>query len=176
MVLSIRQLWDPEIVRPRLGAFVDAGVEIDEMPYGFAGGLHDQLNVTLAVKRAGISDVAVVIDYMDNVGSFAPADALQMNSKRRADRAAADVKRQGRGLDPEVSGLAAARGLNTERMRTAQIVRHIKAEFRATLGVGPRFGDNLRCLLPAAPGHSIADDTAPVELEVLVRRKTFAAD
>src|SRR5215204_7792029 len=143
MVLSIRQLWDPEIVRPRLGAFVDAGVEIDEMPSGFASGLHDQLNVALAVERAGVPDIAVVIDYMDNVGGFAPADALQMNSERRADRATADVKRQGRGLDPEVTGLLAARGINTERMRTAQIVRHIEAELGATLRVGSAFGERL---------------------------------
>src|SRR5215204_2666368 len=87
MVRGIRQLRDTEIVRPDLGAFIDAGVEIDEMPSGFAGGLHDQLNVALAVERAGVPDIAVVIDYMDNVGSFAPADSLQMNSERRAGRA-----------------------------------------------------------------------------------------
>src|SRR5215203_2912620 len=176
MVRGIRQLRDTEIVRPDLGAFIDAGVEIDEMPSGFAGGLHDQLNVALAVERAGVPDITVVIDDMDNVGSLAPADTLQMNSERRADRAAADIKRQGRGLDPEVTGLLAARGLNTERMRTAEVVRHIEAELGASLRVGSAFGDNVCRLLPAAPGHTVADDTAPIELEVFVWRKAFAAD
>ena len=36
MVLRISQLRDAEIVGPRLGAFVDAGIEIDEMPAGLA--------------------------------------------------------------------------------------------------------------------------------------------
>ena len=48
-----------------------------------------------AVERAGIPDVAVVIDHVDDVGRFAPADALQMNSKRGADWAAADIERKG---------------------------------------------------------------------------------
>src|SRR5215212_4296894 len=146
------------------------------MPSGFAGGPHDQFNVALAVERAGVPDIAVVIDYMDNIRSFAPTHALQMNPKRRADRAAADVKRQGRGLDPEVPDLLAARGFNSERMRTAEIVRRIEAEFGATLDVGPSFGDYIRCLLPAAPGHAVADDTAPIKLEVLAWRKAFAVD
>src|SRR6516225_6972971 len=93
MVGGIGQLRDTEVVRPRLAALVDAGIEVDEMPAGLAGGLHDQLNIALAVEGAGVADVAVIVDHVHDVGGLAPADPLEVNTERGADRTAAYVQR-----------------------------------------------------------------------------------
>src|SRR6185369_13069310 len=98
-------------------------------PARFAGRLHDQLDVTLAVERAGVANVAVVVDHVDDVGRLAPANALQMNSKRGADWATADVEWQCRRLDPEVSGLLTVSRFYAQLMRPAQVVRHVEAKF-----------------------------------------------
>src|SRR5262249_10583773 len=50
MVVREGELRDAEIVRPRLGAFVDAGVEIDVVHAGRTGCPHDDLDIALAVE------------------------------------------------------------------------------------------------------------------------------
>src|SRR6516225_2664401 len=76
MVLRVGQLRDAEVVRPRLGSLVDAGVKIDEMPTRRAGRLDQDLDIALAVEGAGIADIAVVVDHTVDVGGLGPADAL----------------------------------------------------------------------------------------------------
>src|SRR5216683_4923560 len=82
MILRIGELRDAEVVGPRLGAFVDAWIEIDEMPAGLAGGLHDKLHIALAVEGARIADIVVVVDQMVDVGGLGPAHALEMKPER----------------------------------------------------------------------------------------------
>src|SRR5262245_61832241 len=107
MVVVPGELRDAEIVRPRLLALVDAGIEIDEVPAGLAGRLHDHFDVALAVEAAGIADIGVVVDHVHDVGSLGPARALQVNAELGAGRPTPDIERQRRGLDPERAGLLA---------------------------------------------------------------------
>src|SRR5262245_18675653 len=100
MVLRVGQLGDTEIVWSRLGALVNAGVEIDEMPTRRASRLDRDLDIALAVEGAGIANIAVVVDQRVNVGSLGPADALQMDRKGGAHRPAANIERQRRRCDP----------------------------------------------------------------------------
>src|SRR5229473_2568527 len=55
-----RRILEPCMVLVYVGAFVDSRIEVDEMPAGLAGGLHDQLDVALAVEGTGIADIVVV--------------------------------------------------------------------------------------------------------------------
>src|SRR6516164_5264488 len=104
MVLRIGELRDAEIVRPRLGSFVDAGIKVDEMPAGLAGSLHDQFHIALAVEGAGIADIIVVIDHVIDVGGLGPAYALEVNPECGVGRTAAHVHRQRCRLDPVGTG------------------------------------------------------------------------
>jgi hypothetical protein len=56
-----------------------------------ADGLHDQLNIALAVEGAGVADVAVVVDYVHDVGGLAPANPLEVNTERAGRVVLADV-------------------------------------------------------------------------------------
>src|SRR5271163_2320539 len=91
-------------------AFVDRRIEIDEVPAGLAGGLHEDLDIALAVEAAGIAAVAVVVDHGVDIGGFAPAHALEMNLERSLDRPVRDIERQRRRRDPECSGLPISSG------------------------------------------------------------------
>src|SRR3954452_6709413 len=68
MIVGEGELRQAVIVRPRLLALVDRGIEIDEMPARLAGGLHDDLDVALAVEAAGIARDRVVVDQRVDVG------------------------------------------------------------------------------------------------------------
>src|SRR5262245_62604196 len=105
MIVVPGELRDAEIVRPRLLALVDAGIEIDEVPAGLAGRLHDHLDVALAVEAAGIADIGVVVDDMHDVGGLGPARALQVNAELGAGGSAANIEREGFRLWPESGGL-----------------------------------------------------------------------
>src|SRR5262245_11634223 len=101
MVVVPGELRDAEIVRPCLLALVNTRIEIDEVPAGLAGRLHDDLDVALAVEATGVADIGVVIDHVHDVGGLGPARALQVNAKFGARGPAPDVERQGGRLDPE---------------------------------------------------------------------------
>src|SRR5216683_3279465 len=58
MILRIGELRDAEVVGPRLGAFVDAWIEIDEMPAGLAGRL-DPIGADLLGAAAHIHPEAM---------------------------------------------------------------------------------------------------------------------
>src|SRR6266702_2444432 len=107
MVVVPGELRDAEIVRPRLLALVDAGIEIDEVPPGLAGRLHDHLDVALTVEAAGVADIGVVVDHVHDVGGLGPAGALQVDAELGAGGPAPDIERQRRRLDPERAGLFA---------------------------------------------------------------------
>src|SRR5580692_12029978 len=64
VVLVIGELRDEEVPRPRLHALVDAGIEIDVVPARRAGCLDDDFDIALAVERADITGVVVVIHHM----------------------------------------------------------------------------------------------------------------
>src|SRR5215470_13909465 len=105
MVVVPSELRDAEIVRPCLLALVNAGIEIDEVPAGLAGRLHDHLDVALAVEAAGVADIGVIVDHVHDVGGLGPARALQVNTKLGAGWSAPDLERQSGRLDPERAGL-----------------------------------------------------------------------
>src|SRR5437870_5674370 len=86
MILVASQLRQAVVDRTRLLALVDRRIEIDEVPAGLAGCLHEYLDVALAVEAARIAAVAVVVDHRVDVRGFAPADALEMNPEGRVDR------------------------------------------------------------------------------------------
>src|SRR5262249_45536342 len=73
------ELRQPVVVGPRLLALVDRRVEVDEVPAGLAGRLHDDLDVALAVEAAGIARDRVVVDQRVDVGGLAPAAALDVH-------------------------------------------------------------------------------------------------
>src|SRR5260370_12294485 len=83
VVVREGELRDAEIVWPRLGAFVDAGVEIDVVHAGRAGCPHDDRNIALAVEGANIAGVVVVVDDVVEVGGLGPADAFEMDREGR---------------------------------------------------------------------------------------------
>src|SRR5262245_43851543 len=93
MVVRIGQLWKAVVVRPRLFALVDGGIEIDEMPAGLAGRLHENFDVALAVERAGIAARGVVVDHRIDVGGLAPPHAFEMDPEGCACRPARNIKR-----------------------------------------------------------------------------------
>src|SRR5215470_6514656 len=68
MVVREGELRDAEIVGPRLGALVDAGVEIDVVHAGRPGCTHDDLDIALAVEGADIAGVIVVVNDVVEVG------------------------------------------------------------------------------------------------------------
>src|ERR1700730_17494882 len=119
MIRRVGQLRDAEVVRPRLGALVDAGVEIDEMPTRRAGRLDRDLDIALAVEGAAIADIAVVVDQSVDVGGLGPADALQMDREGAAHRPAADIERQRRRRDPIWPVPFRRTGVDPPAMRTA---------------------------------------------------------
>src|SRR5262249_62260867 len=105
MVVGESELRQAIIVRPRFLALVDRRVEIDEMPAGLAGRLHDDLDIALAVEAAGIARDRVVVDQRVDVGGLAPAAALDMDPEGGPGRTAGDIERQGGGRDPGGAGL-----------------------------------------------------------------------
>ena len=146
------------------------------MPARIAGGLHDQLDIALAVEGAGIADIAVVVDQVDDIGGLAPAHALEVDAERGADRAARDIEREGRRLDPIRAGLLlAAAHVDAQPVLAAEVVGHLELECGRALRVGGGLGDRGRGSLPAGSGHAVADDAGPVELVGLARLKAFAA-
>ena len=94
MILRIRELWNAEIVRARLGALVDTRVEIDEVPARRAGRFQENLHIAPTVEGAGIADITVVVDDVIDVRCLGPADALEVNHERGPDRPAGDIERQ----------------------------------------------------------------------------------
>src|SRR5277367_762297 len=106
MVLLGGELRQAVIDRPRLLALVDGRIQIDEVPTGLAGGLHEDLDIALAVEAAGIAAVAVVVDHGVDIRGFAPAHTFEMNLERSLDRPAGNIERQRRRRDPECSSLA----------------------------------------------------------------------
>src|SRR5215467_4604750 len=170
------ELRDAEVVRARLLALVDAGIEIDEVPAGLAGRLHDHLDVALAVEAAGVADIGVVVDHMHDVGSLGPARALEVDAKLAAGGPAPDIERQRRGLDPERAGLLAlAAHIDPQAMRAAEIIRHREAELGVAALVRARLRHLVRALLPAAGTDAVANDARPVECIGLARLETLAA-
>ncbi len=128
MVLRVGELWDAEIVRIRLGALVDPGIEIDEVPAGRAGRLHVNLHIALAVEGADIAVIAVVVDLMHDVGGLGPAHALKMDRELGPHRPARNIERhRGRLDEVGADGLALA-FFDPQTMRAAQIIRCLKAE------------------------------------------------
>ena len=55
VIVRIGKLRHAEIIRSGLLAFVDAGIEIDKVPAGLSGCLHDDFDVALAVEGAYIA-------------------------------------------------------------------------------------------------------------------------
>ena len=55
MIVDCGQLRQTIVVRPTFGAFVDGGVEIDEMQTWGAGCLHNDLNIALAIEGACVT-------------------------------------------------------------------------------------------------------------------------
>src|SRR5262249_22028269 len=157
MIVVPGELRNAEIVRPRLLAFVDAGIEIDEVPAGLAGRLHDHLDVALAVEAAAVADIGVVVDDMHDVGGLGPARALQVNAKLGAGGSAPDIERQRGRLDPERAGLLAlAAHIDPQAMRAAKVVGHREGELGAAALVRARLRYHLRALLPAAAADAVA--------------------
>src|SRR5271168_682284 len=91
MVLLGGELRQAVIDWSGLLAFVDCWIEIDEVPAGLAGGVHEDLDIALAVEAAGIAAVAVVVDHRVDVGGFAPAHTFEMNLERSLDRPAGEA-------------------------------------------------------------------------------------
>src|SRR5215831_12450801 len=103
MVVRESELRQPVIVRACLLALVDRRIEIDEMPPGLAGRLHDDLYVALAVECAGVAASRVVVHDGVDVRRLAPANSLEMNSEGGSDRPARHVEWKGGRSDPEAS-------------------------------------------------------------------------
>src|SRR6516162_7591495 len=103
MVLLGGELWQAVIDWPRLFALVDRRVEINEVPAGLAGSLHEDFDIALAVEAARIAAVAIIVDHGVDIGGFAPAHAFEMNLERGLDRPAGDIERQRRRSDPKCS-------------------------------------------------------------------------
>src|SRR5262249_47446091 len=117
MVVREGELRDAEIVRPRLGAFVDARIEVDIVHPGRAGGLHENLYIALAVEGADISRVVVVVDNMVDVGGLRPAAALEMDRESGAGRSARDIDGQRRWLDPVATEFFPSTNVDPKPMR-----------------------------------------------------------
>src|SRR5580692_4694086 len=106
VILVAGQLRQAVVDRARLLALVDRRIEIDEVPAGLAGRLHEDLDVALAVEAAGIAGMAVVVDHRVDVGGLGPARALEMDGELRADRTAGHIERQRAGRHPIGAELA----------------------------------------------------------------------
>src|ERR1700693_4035152 len=72
MLLRISEWRHAEVVRSRLLALVDARIEIDEVPAGFSGRLHDDFDVTLAIEGADVAAGRIIVDQRVDIGSLAP--------------------------------------------------------------------------------------------------------
>src|SRR5690242_19161706 len=100
MVGRVSQLRDQKIPWPLLVAAVDRGVEVDEMPAGVARREQRDFDIALAIERADIADIAVVVDHGVDIRGLGPADTLQMNGEGRAGRAVLEVQMKRGRLDP----------------------------------------------------------------------------
>src|SRR5262249_39929906 len=132
-------------------------------------------DIALAVKGAGIADIAVVVDDSVDVRRLGPADPLQMYGKRRAGRTALDIERKRGGLDPEASGLLPAIVLDRQRVHPAEIVGSHEIEFEVARWIRQSLGDRSRRFAPPMPAHAVADDGGPSERIASARRKTSPA-
>src|SRR5258706_9211125 len=82
MIVSVSQLRDAEIVRPGLNAFVDSGVEIDEVHARRAGRFHENLDIALAVEGTDVARVVVVVDHVIDIGGILTSSAPDGDSER----------------------------------------------------------------------------------------------
>src|SRR5258708_9244614 len=114
----IGELGDAEIVGVGLGALVDARIEIDEVPAGRAGRLHEHLDITLAVEGAGIARIGVVVDHVDDIGGLGPAPAFEMQREFCADPAPPDAVGQPGGPDEMGPDLLCAPRADPAPLRT----------------------------------------------------------
>src|SRR5579862_8816599 len=123
MIVRVGQLRGRIVVGSAFGAFVNARIEIDEMPAGIAGGLEKYLHVALAVEAAGVADVTVVVHYMIDIGGLGPSDAFEVNGKRRSDASPRHIERERLGDDQERADLVARVRREDKRVRPAEIGR-----------------------------------------------------
>src|SRR4051794_37700720 len=123
MIVRVGKLGKAVIVRARFLALVDRRVEIDEMPPGLAGRLHEDFDVALAVEGAGIAAGRVVVDDGVDVGGLAPAHAFEVDAEGGADRATRYVEGQRGRRNPERPVVLAGPGRDPERVRAAEVVR-----------------------------------------------------
>src|SRR5258708_37917528 len=166
----IGELGDAEIVGVGLGALVDARIEIDEVPAGRAGRLHEHLDIALAVEGAGVARIGVVVDHVDDVGGLGPAPAFEMQREFGADRSPRDVDGKRGRLDELRPDLLGAAGVDPEPMRAAEIIGRLEAELDLARSIRLRLGEGVREFLPAPAGHPVADDLRPIELVSLAGR------
>src|SRR5262245_44922739 len=182
MVVGERELRQPVVVRPRLLALVDRRVEIDEMPAGLAGRLHDDLDVALAVEAAGIARDRVVVDQRVDVGGLAPAAALDVDAESGAGRTARDIETECRRRDPEGALLLALGGVDPEIVHAAEIIGRLEGECDVACRIGFGLSDLARLLLPPSAGHAVANNRIPIErvgfarLEARARNRDLLAN
>src|SRR6516165_10560485 len=151
MVLLGGELWQAVIDWPRLFALVDRRIEIDEVPAGLAGSLHEDLDIALTVEAAGIVTVAIVVHHCVDIGGFAPAHAFKMNLERGLDRPAGDTERQRGRRNPECSDLAiSSAAVRPKPVGAAKIIGRLEPELHVACSIRLRLGDRARALLPAA--------------------------
>src|SRR5215471_388408 len=105
VVRHVGQLRDHEVSRPLLFTTVDRGIEVNEVPAGVAGRLQRDLDIALAVERADVADIAVVVDDSVNIRGLGPADTFQMHSERRSRWTVPDIERKRGRLDPKAAHL-----------------------------------------------------------------------
>jgi len=141
MIGGVSQLRDEKIPRLLLFAAVNRRVKVDEMPAGVARRAQGDRDIALAVERAGVADIAVVVDNGVDIRGLSPADALQMHRERCAGRAPLDIERKHGRLDPEASRLLLGAILDGERVRAAEIVGNGEMEFYTPRRIRHRLRD-----------------------------------
>src|SRR5262245_2691541 len=176
MIVRISELRQAIVVRPRLLALVYRRVEIDEVPAGLPGGLHEDFDIALTVEGAGIAAGRVVIDDGVDIGGLAPPHAFEVDAEGGPHRSARDVEGKRGGGDPIRSLPLAPVGIDPDVVHAPEIVWHRESEFGAARIVRLGLRDDARLLLPAGARHAIADDRVPVQRVGLAGRKAAATD
>ena len=149
------------------------GIQVDDVHARRAGRVEVDHDVALAVEAARVAHVGVVVGRDVDVVVLGPADALQMNRHRRADRPRRRRDADDAGFDDEEGARERLVAVTQrEAVQAAEIVGDRDRRLDATVAADLHAAELLLLRLEPVAADAAADVRLPRELQRRVRRET----